>query len=504
MGVTVGGSIQQPVGRAKGARKIQLRLAVALPFVTSLLSCGIGLYAFQVGRSDATSLLAPREAALIWSTSPGSWWWLVGLTLFGGLIGLSVAMAFTRQLHTLARRTEFLARRNFSFPVELEADGEVAPLVAAINDLLESVRTYARHSVADGVISFSRDGRVLSINPRATVALGVDAEEVIGRTFRDLIPDVPANEQLLGGLVRALERSEPFDLEQLVWVNTRGQRLEVDLHGTVLAGEESIISVLIVFDRTPDMETVQRQVSRAHRLLVIGGFAAELAHEVRNPLASIVGLVELLHEQLPPGDEGHLHLEVLSRAAGRIERLVSQLLDLVPTEIQDLERTDLATLVHETVEFVRHAQTDGRVIHVFEEHEVGLPDCQVDVDRFTRAIENVVRNAFAHTPAGGTITVRTRLLDDDNLEVEVRNTGSWVPPEDRERIFQPFVSRRSGGTGLGLAIAQQIAYAHGGWIDVHSEEGSHTAFVIRLPVVTETPEPVTMQPRGPQRLAAGM
>lgn len=490
--------------RGRGARKLQLRLAVALPFVTGLLTLGIGLYSFQVGRSDATSLLSSRDAALIWSTPPRSWLWLGGLSVFGALIGLAIAVAFTRQLHTLARRTEFLARRNFSFPVELEADGEVAPLVSAINDLLESVREYARHSVSDGVISFSREGRVLSINPRAAVALGVDAEQVLGRSFRDLIPDVSGNRQLLDGLVRALERSEPFDLQDLNWVNTRGQKLAVDLHGTVLAGEESIISVLIVFDRAPDMEAVQRQVSRAHRLLIIGGFASELAHEVRNPLASILGLVELLHEHLPDGDPGHEHLDVLARAASRIERLVSQLLDLVPTEIQDLVRADLAGLVEETVEFVQVGEERRDRVQLVVEHDPDLPACQVDPDRITRAVENILRNAYAHTPDGGTIAVTTRAVQ-GHVEVEIRNTGSFIDADDRERIFQPFVSRRSGGTGLGLAIAQQIAYAHGGWIEVDSVRDIHTAFRMRLPAATEPTAPATLTPRAqPSAVAAGV
>jgi len=467
--------------RATSGRKPQLRLAVALPFVTGLLTFGIGLYAFQAGRTDATSMLSAHDAARVWSTPPASWWWLVGMTGLGAGIGLAIAIAFTRQLHQLARRTEFLARRNFSFPVELETDGEVAPLVSAINELLESVRQYARHSVADGVVSFSREGRVLAINPRAAVALGVDAETVLGAGFRALIPDLAANDRLIGALERAFERSEPFDLQALTWVNPRGQRLRVDLHGTVLAGEESIISVLVVFDPAPDLERVQRQVSRAHRLAVIGSFAAELAHEVRNPLASVFGLVDLLHERLPEEDEGHRHLEVLARAAGRIERLVSQLLDLVPTEIHDLETADLTPVVRDAVSLVRVGAGRGEV-SVREQYEEPLPVCRFDPDRIGRAVENLLHNAFAHTPDGGRVEVRTRAGDADAIEIEVMNTGSYIPPEERERIFQPFVSARASGTGLGLAIAQQIVISHGGTLEVVSEPDRHTAFIIRLPV----------------------
>ncbi len=487
------------VGR-RTARKPHLRLAVALPFVTALLAFGVGLYAFEVGRTDATHLMSPRDATRVWATPPESWLWLLGLTAFGGCIGLSIALAFTRQLRTLAQRTEFLARRNFSFPVELEADGEVAPLVSAINDLLESVRDYARSSVVEGLISFARDGRVLSINPRAAVALGVDADLMIGREFSELIPDVADNAELTVALVGALERSEPFDLRSLVWVNRRGQRLTVDLQGTVLAGEESIISVLVLFERADDTEKVQREVSRAHRLMVIGGFAAELAHEIRNPLSSVLGLVQLLHERLPPGDEGHRHLDVLSRAAQRIERLVGQLLDLVPTEIHDLEQRDLNSLVSDTVEFVTMGRPESDDIVVAEDYEHSMPPCLVDPDRLGRAVENLLRNAYNHTPAAGRIDVATRVRD-GQVEVTVANTGSFVAPEDRERIFQPFVSGR-GGTGLGLAIAQQIVYAHGGAIEVTSTVERGTAFVIRLPVC-DTAVVSTIPVAAGEPLAAG-
>ncbi|HJO03824.1 MAG TPA: ATP-binding protein [Acidobacteriota bacterium] len=487
------------VGR-RTTRKPHLRLAVALPFVTALLALGVGLYSFEVGRTDATHLMSPHDAARVWAAPPASWLWLLGLTAFGACIGLAIALAFTRQLRTLAKRTEFLARRNFSFPVELEADGEVAPLVSAINDLLESVRDYARRSVVEGLISFARDGRVLSINPRAAVALGVDADLMIGREFSELIPEVPDNIELTEALVGALERSEPFDLRRLAWVNRRGQRLTVDLQGTVLAGEESIISVLVVFERAADTEKVQRQVSRAHRLMVIGGFAAELAHEIRNPLSSVLGLVQLLHERLPPGDEGHSHLDVLSRASQRIERLVGQLLDLVPTEIHDLEQCDISALVRDTVEFVRMGRTEDDEVVLSEDLEPELPPCKVDPERLGRAVENLLRNAYAHTPAGGCIEVATRHRG-AQVEVTIANTGSFVAPEDRERIFQPFVSGR-GGTGLGLAIAQQIVYAHGGSIDVDSTPEHGTVFILRLPLY-DAGFVAPTQVAGGQELAAG-
>ena len=482
--------------------RLPMSLAMALPLVIGLLTLGVGFYAFEVGRSDATSALTSQQAIRVWTRPPDSWLWLFWLTGFGALIGLSVALAFTRQLRTLARRTEFLARRNFSFPVDLQADGEVAPLVAAINDLIGSVRDYARHSIADGVISFSREGRVLALNPRAAVALGVDTESVLGGPFRELIPAVAANAALLEAFETAFEHSIPFDLKGVTWVNARGRSLGVDLQGTVLAGKVPIISVLVVFDESFDLEEVQRQVSRAQRLLIIGGFAAELAHEIRNPLSSVLGLVELLHERLPADDPGHRHLKVLNRAAERIEGLVSQLLELVPTETHELVPCDPNVLVRQAVELARSAP-NALQVEVRQRYATDLPLLRIDPQRLPRAVDNLLRNAFNHTPAGGSVSVVTR-LSEAGIDIEIANTGSYIAPHERGRIFQPFVSGRCNGTGLGLTIAQQIVYAHGGSVRVASDPEEGTVFTVQLPVsaaledATEIVEPLHV----PMQIAA--
>ncbi len=114
-----------------------------------------------------------------------------------------------------------------------------------------------------------------------------------------------------------------------------------------------------------------------------------------------------------------------------------------------------------------------------------------------------MRNAYAHTPAGGTISVRTHESRRGEIEIEIVNTGSYIPPERRERIFQPFVSGRANGTGLGLAIAKQIAHAHGGSLGVESSEAGVTGFVLRLPVAGEDAAIPMLQPQPQPSLAAG-
>ena len=167
---------------------------------------------------------------------------------------------------------------------------------------------------------------------------------------------------------------------------------------------------------------------------------------------------------------------------------MQQLLELVPTEIDDLARADANRLTREAVELVRSGDPHEASVEVRESYADDLPDVMVDPEKISRVVDNLVRNAFAHTPAGGTVEILTRTIDGD-VEIEIANTGSYVAPEDRERIFQPFVSGRQEGTGLGLAIAQQIVYAHGGSLRVESDPDTGTSFTVRLPPLIEEDAP---------------
>jgi signal transduction histidine kinase len=220
-------------------------------------------------------------------------------------------------------------------------------------------------------------------------------------------------------------------------------------------------------------------------------FFALVSHELRTPLTSIMGYLELVVEDAEDklDEEGRNNLEVMRRNADRLLRLVGDILLVAQVQAGTFtlatEPTDVDTLVAQAVEAAMPtAEAKGIVLNM---HSEPLPLVDGDQDRLAQLLDNLISNALKFTPAGERIDVRSRSTDGAIL-LEVQNTGTHLPPEERDQLFDRFfrasgaVEQAIGGVGLGLAICKAIAEAHGGQISVSSEEGVGTSFVVRLPV----------------------
>ncbi len=218
-------------------------------------------------------------------------------------------------------------------------------------------------------------------------------------------------------------------------------------------------------------------------------FFALVSHELRTPLTSIIGYLELALEEDGVDQEARHFLEVVQRNAGRLLRLVGDLLFVAQVEAGtmtlDPEHVDLLSVCSESVETARPKAEAGRVSLVLDAGRV--PTFTGDAGRLGQAVDNLVSNALKFTPPGGTVTVRLQRADDE-LVVEVSDTGIGIPDAEQTRLFDRFFRSRSAhdqaipGVGLGLTIVKAIVDGHRGRIDVRSAEGRGTTFAIRLPL----------------------
>ncbi|MFT4979318.1 MAG: signal transduction histidine kinase [Myxococcota bacterium] len=221
------------------------------------------------------------------------------------------------------------------------------------------------------------------------------------------------------------------------------------------------------------LHEMEAQVKRDERLAAVGRFAASLAHEIRNPLASLSGAVQLLEER----EANPLHRIVL-REVQRLNSLVEDFLESArPLE---LKRTsvDLVELLEEVAEAFRH---DPRC-QGLREVKLSLspmPQLQADPARLRQVLWNLLVNAAQATEDGGQIDIHGG-PSLDGVRLVVADDGAGIPAEKKLRIFDPFYTTRAGGTGLGLAIVDWIVRAHGGEIRVESTLGVGTAFIITL------------------------
>jgi signal transduction histidine kinase len=219
---------------------------------------------------------------------------------------------------------------------------------------------------------------------------------------------------------------------------------------------------------------------RMERLATLGRFSAQMAHDLKNPIAAMKGAAQYLKEEHARGQPWDGHGEFLDLLLEQVERL-----DRVVDTYQRLARVEplprpveLGPLV-EGVLSLQSFASPGKV-SIIRELTPGLPPCAGDADLLANALENLVRNAFEAMPKGGTLTVRT-LRDGAGVAMEVEDTGEGMDARTRERAFDDFFTTKASGSGLGLAFVRRVVEAHGGEVSLTSREGHGTVVRLRLP-----------------------
>lgn len=222
---------------------------------------------------------------------------------------------------------------------------------------------------------------------------------------------------------------------------------------------------------------IEGQLRRAERLSLLGEMSAVVAHEIRNPLGSIRGTAEILKDDFSPGDRKYEFVEILVKETERLNRVVEEFLRQARPQPGPRQRFDLAEELHLVTTLVA-AEAKRRGVSL-ELRELSAVLCG-DRDQLRQVVLNLLLNALHATPAGGTVTLSAR-RDGAQLLLQVSDTGAGISAADLPRVFEPFFTTKEEGTGLGLAVAKRIATAHGGTLEVASQEGQGTTVSLRLP-----------------------
>jgi two-component system sensor histidine kinase PilS (NtrC family) len=334
-------------------------------------------------------------------------------------------------------------------------------------------------NVSSGLIAVDAHGRIALFNPEAARICGLRAQEVLGRPLAQLFPSLGATAGATEDGDARAGRGVPVSRLQLDFENRAGEKLELGLSRSILrdsAGEPDG-SVLIFQDLTHVMR-MEDQLRRSQRLAAVGQLAAGLAHEIRNPLASLSGSIELLERELPEldGDARRL-VGIVRRETARLNRLVVDFLAYARPGPPRRERVRLFELIGEVADLAARGEQGLRV-------EVACPpelELEADPDQLRQLLWNLVRNAIEAGPQDGAVRLRVALAAAGAVEIEVADRGAGIAPEILDRIFEPFFTTKAAGTGLGLATVHRIAEAHAGSLEVASEPGRGTRVVVRLP-----------------------
>jgi signal transduction histidine kinase len=232
------------------------------------------------------------------------------------------------------------------------------------------------------------------------------------------------------------------------------------------------------------------QLRRADRLSALGELSAGLAHEIRNPLGSVEGAVQILRRPELPVETRQEFGDLAQKEVNRLKDLVTNFLDFARPQTPKRVTTAPSQLL-ESVSKLATEMAKMSGVHVRVETAAGVPAVSLDPEQIKQVLLNLAINAIQAMPAGGELLL-TAARKPESVVIEVRDEGVGIPPEDLERVFNPFVTTRADGTGLGLSIAYQIVSQHGGHIAAQRNPERGMTFRVTLPLGSEANLPETI------------
>jgi two-component system sensor histidine kinase PilS (NtrC family) len=361
---------------------------------------------------------------------------------------------------------------SFIFGDQLQRGAEtLATTRRAAADLLSLHQDIVR-SLSSALITTTPDGHVLTANRTATEILRRPARELLGKPVEQVLPGVT---ELLqpDSTPGTAARTEP-----------RRADLEIDDELTIAITvsplrdvRDQVIGRVINFSDLTELRRLEQHARRAERLATVGQLAAGVAHEIRNPLASISGSIELLR-QAPQSEEDRTLMAIVHREIQRLNVLIGDLLDYANPRPKQPVDFDLGVLVEETLQVARGDQAFAEVELT---HDITRPlQITADPAKLRQVVWNLVRNAADAAKAGGKHVHVTVRVADGRAEIAIVDDGPGIPSEQVGRIFDPFFTTKKKGTGLGLATCHAVVAEHGGRLDVETELGKGTKMVVSL------------------------
>ena len=394
-----------------------------------------------------------------------------------------------QKLVQLNQKVKDLIAGDYSEVLDMQGSPEITDMTNSINDLSEVIRlthenleqeTKRLSSIlsymTDGVLATNRRGQIITINDMATKQLGVKRDEVQNMSILDL-----------------LSISDEYDLRDLITnvpeltidsQDENGEYLSLRVRFALVRRESGFISGLVaVLHDTTEQDKEERE----RRL-----FVSNVSHELRTPLTSVKSYLEALDEGALSEPVAPDFVKVSLNETNRMMRMVTDLLSLsrIDNETSHLEVeltnfTAFTTFILNRFDKIKN-QDETKKYEIIRDYPITPIWVEIDTDKLTQVIDNIMNNAIKYSPDGGTITVSIKTTD-EQLILSIADEGLGIPKQDLPKIFDRFYrvdkarSRAQGGTGLGLAIAKEIIKQHQGFIWAKSEYGVGSTFTIVLP-----------------------
>lgn len=314
-----------------------------------------------------------------------------------------------------------------------------------------------------------------------------EANQIKGRTFATMVILTFLASQLALGLIYFAAKVFTDPIHNMIAVIRKVKQGRLDERMQVVSNDE-LGELAAAFNRMTDIikrnKEMEAALAQHGKMASLGVLSSGVAHEINNPLGVILGYAGYIEGKLAPDDPLYRYISEIKRESKRCKKIVQDLLSYARTPKPALEPTDINELLGQIVDFAAN-HTDLYNVKVQRAFAEGLPKLMVDGDQVRQVAINLILNAGAAMPEGGTLTVSTALDNENHLSIAFTDTGVGIDEENLDKIFEPFFTTKERGTGLGLAITKQIVELHHGKIAIESAPGWGTTITIRLPLVQE-------------------
>ena len=341
---------------------------------------------------------------------------------------------------------------------------------------LQAFKAVILNSVGTGLIALDREHTVTALNPAAEEITGRSAADAIGRPWGDLFgAAVPID--AIASTITAHPRT-PARHETTL---TRRDGAAVPVRftfSTLRSGDGHRLGMIAICEDLSEIREMETRMRQADRLATLGRMAANIAHEIRNPLASMTGAIEALAGPVTGGGERDRLTQIVARESERLNRIISDFLEYARPAPLALETVNVAAILDEVLVLLEHRELPPslKIVREFAPVVTG----QVDPQQLRQAVWNLCLNAVEAMPDGGELRVSAG-RDDGRLYVVISDTGDGIPSADQPHVFEPFFSTKPGGSGLGLALVHRILRDHGGDVSLRSGASGGTRAVLMVP-----------------------
>lgn len=478
------GALEQGLGKSTRSSDTlhQNMLYVAIP-VTNTASNETYVLRLAISLAEVEQSISSLTVVLVVG--------LLILFVVAALISYRIALGLTKPLEKITQVAKRIKNMDYRARVEVKKNDEIGELGNAINAMADSlqiqmtrIRENENHlqsvlsNMINGVVMMDSQGSILIMNDRAEQILGISASKLIGRHYREIKQQYELSQLIMEGF-----ETRKHIHEEITFYYPEERLLELNLvpiyqtHGTEFSG------ILLVLQDVSAIRRLERMRSE---------FVANVSHELKTPIAAVKGFAEtLLGGAVKDEETAKAFLEIIYDESERLNRLIGDILELSKIESRRvpliLSPVNIAQFMVNTIAILEVSAHRKHInVNLSAPEELYM---EADEDRLRQIFVNLLSNAISYTPEGGKVEVRISLTEQEQVRIEISDTGIGIPEKDLPRIFERFYrvdkarSRSSGGTGLGLSIVKHLVELHKGTITVQSVVGKGTTFILELPIM---------------------